>query len=500
MRYTHLSLLAFLSLSITATAQSPDYTVHEWGTFTSLYGSNGTQLSDVFREEEKLPAFVYKLSGIGEEGGQRIITEGGEYYTQTQLTNVTVKMETPVIYFYSEQALTANVKVSFSKGLIGQWYPQCSARPLIGYRESTIAGTPYIYVTDGREVDFAKTSNTAQWTVNVNAPGTPEGAVKKAGETNTWTAPRETDANVVSFGKEYEKYIFYRGLGNFSMPVKVEFDINGILQIQNAGLEKIPYLFVYERTDDGKALVYWTGELEPGAREGVHVDVVTQSTFTEKIGEFQKALVAAGLYDKEASAMLKTWQQSYFNHTGLRVFWIAPRSFTDQVIPLSITPAPKSIERVLVGRSEILKPQFEKKLVENRQFRFKLENDRFYLAIGNRVNDFYNHPGALDSVKLKIANQAAENAEYEKLLKTEEIRIKPNGTECNIIIDRPQQDGASIWLSDMLGHPIMNIPLGNLARLESYSHHLDLSALPAGMYIVQVQTGTQKYRQRIVKI
>jgi hypothetical protein len=499
MRYFHLSLLAVLFVGLDVSAQSADYIVHEWGTFTSLYGSDGTQLTDVYREEEKLPAFVYKLQAVGEEGGRVIPTEGGEFRTQTQLRNVTVKMETPVIYFYSDAAFTANVEVSFTKGLIGQWYPQCNSQPEVRYQQSVGLGSKPVYLEHARSVDFAKLTNTVQWTVDVNAPNSYADLVKKTGETKTWTAPRETDANVLNYGKEYEKYIFYRGLGNFTMPVKVSFDINGVLQVENAGLEKIPYLFVYERTDDGKALVYWTGALEPNEKKGVHVDVVTLSTFSQKLGEFQKALVAAGLYEKEASSMLKTWEESYFNHAGLRVFWITPRAFTDAIIPLNINPAPKAIERVLVGRCEILKPQFEKEMVENYRQLQKLEHDRFYLAVRNRTAYLRYHQSALDSVKLKITNQAATNAEYEKLQKTEEIKINKDRNECNIIIDRPQQDGADILLSDMLGQRVMGVPLANLSRLESYSHNLDLSGLPAGMYIVQVETGTQKYRQRIVK-
>jgi hypothetical protein len=36
----------------------------------------------------------------------------------------TVRMETPVMYFYSSSELTARVKVAFPQGLITEWYPQ----------------------------------------------------------------------------------------------------------------------------------------------------------------------------------------------------------------------------------------------------------------------------------------------------------------------------------------------------------------------------------------
>lgn len=69
-------------------------------------------------------------------------------------------------------------------------------------------------------------------------------------------------------------------------------------------------------------------------------------------------LVEAGLSHEEAAAMLATWKESYFEREGLRVFWIVPRAFTDRVLPLRLDPAPTSLERVLVGRSEVISPEF----------------------------------------------------------------------------------------------------------------------------------------------
>jgi hypothetical protein len=67
-------------------------------------------------------------------------------------------------------------------------------------------------------------------------------------------------------------------------------------------------------------------------------------------------LVRAGLSGEEADALLATWRESYFEREGLRVFWIVPRGFTDRVLPLRLKPAPDKLERVLVGRSELITP------------------------------------------------------------------------------------------------------------------------------------------------
>ena len=35
----------------------------------------------------------------------------------------TIRMETPVLYFYSPRDVTVSARVAFSRGLITEWYP-----------------------------------------------------------------------------------------------------------------------------------------------------------------------------------------------------------------------------------------------------------------------------------------------------------------------------------------------------------------------------------------
>ena len=77
-------------------ASDGEFVVHEWGTFTSISGSNGVTVEwTPYRGEAELPGFVY--------GGKHNATG-------------TIRMETPVIYFYSPRELTCAVKVSFPAG------------------------------------------------------------------------------------------------------------------------------------------------------------------------------------------------------------------------------------------------------------------------------------------------------------------------------------------------------------------------------------------------
>ncbi|MGC3956954.1 MAG: hypothetical protein QM813_03000 [Verrucomicrobiota bacterium] len=102
-----------------------------------------------------------------------------------------------------------------------------------------------------------------------------------------------------------------------------------------------------------------------------------------------KSLVEAGLYPKEADAMLQTWWRSYFQRPGLRAFWIVPAPVTEEILPLAVQPAPKKQVRVLVGRSELLSPSFSEKslateFAKGDQNRWRY--DRYFPAFEARVN------------------------------------------------------------------------------------------------------------------
>src|SRR5581483_10390250 len=70
-------------------------TVHEWGTFTSVAARDGTSVQWApLSGAPDLPCFVDRLSP-----------------RNLKLSPGLVRMETPVLYFYSPRALTASVHV-----------------------------------------------------------------------------------------------------------------------------------------------------------------------------------------------------------------------------------------------------------------------------------------------------------------------------------------------------------------------------------------------------
>src|SRR5688572_26984910 len=118
---------ALLLLALTACVDRPDrlpitettrakLAVHEWGTYTSLQGSDGRSMDGLHHAEHLLPPFVIARDATNLD--QKAIPNLPEPVNQ--------KLETPVIYFYGEYE-EATVKVDFPGGVISEWYPDATA-------------------------------------------------------------------------------------------------------------------------------------------------------------------------------------------------------------------------------------------------------------------------------------------------------------------------------------------------------------------------------------
>jgi hypothetical protein len=372
--------LAFASFTVMA-ADSPDFTLHEWGTFTSVSGSDGVLLSGLEREEETLPHFVHQHDGMPQRG---------KGYGRP-LYNVTIKMETPVIYFYTTNLFAAHVRVGFNGGSISQWFPERSGGEIPPPRSTYLFGL--LGSPNGGAIDFAKGYHGCiEWNVQIQPPTADENAaIFKPGATPTWLYPRQTDSALVrTKDGEAEKFLFYRGVGNFSLPVKFTLPDDGTLHIQNDSKAAIPAMLIFNHPqyDDKVSFVLLDPLKAGGTRTMRLAEPVTSTDWQHEVyATMRGALVQAGLFPKEADAMLQTWWSSYFEHPGLRVFWIVPENFTRAVLPLTVEPSPRQQTRVLVGRSELLTPAFEQGLLE--QFaqgeQNPLRSDRFASAYEARI-------------------------------------------------------------------------------------------------------------------
>lgn len=94
----------------------------------------------------------------------------------------------------------------------------------------------------------------------------------------------------------------------------------------------------------------------------VGIEQLPGGGLTELRQDLEAGLIQNGLYPREATAMLDTWRDSWFEE-GVRAFYMLPQSAVDEVLPLSISPLPVQIVRTFVGRVEVLAPWMRDEIV-----------------------------------------------------------------------------------------------------------------------------------------
>jgi hypothetical protein len=319
-----------------AQTSANDLVVHEWGTFTSVAGKNGVAIDwRPLNGASDLPKFVYTSA---DKKGWR-----GSYNDPGKGRVAKVRMETPVIYFYTAKEMEVDVKVAFPSGTITEWYPQA------GWAN-------------------ARFDSGINWGKIKLLPNETPDFLREIADSHYYPA-RETDAvpiqvcNADRTKIEKEKFLFYRGVGDFELPLKVKLNDGKVVlntieerygSKSNPG-RNITNLIVFENR--GGKIGY---EFVPTLSGETIVERPNLSkNLTQVFDELEKALVAQGLYEKEAKAMIETWKDSWFEE-GLRVFYILPRMTTDEILPLTVQPRPKETIRVLVGRTEVVTPEMEK--------------------------------------------------------------------------------------------------------------------------------------------
>ena len=357
-----LSVAAALQLQVLA-AESIPYTAHEWGTFTSVQGTDGAVIDWNPFTVWELPDFVYTrqrpLRGADSTAPARAfasldLKQGAEWRQ---------RMETPVIYFHAPRAFDVNVRVRFPQGLVTEWYPATTAF-------GPVAGASPV-LADSSE-------SFAAWEgLRVLAPGSQPGrpVIHEAGASHYYAA-RETAANLVQATRrlnltpsdppETEHFIFYRGAGNFDAPVRVRTPDDRSIGIQNLGAHVIRGLVVVH-VRDGRAGFATASPLSPGEPRTLPVPELQERNgrYLEELSRtVRRALETEGLFADEAQAMVKTWGDSWFSEPGLRLFYVLPRPDVDAILPLTLDPPPHNLVRVFVGRAELIAPRIERELME----------------------------------------------------------------------------------------------------------------------------------------
>lgn len=232
------------------------------------------------------------------------------------------------------------MRVDFFKGKITEWYPQARG----------------VYVPGPND---ERNPSTLDWGRITVLPGAEENFPVETKPSHYYPA-RETDAAPLRVcgvkGEQREKFLFYRGVGTFDQPLTVKLD-DGNVVAKNTSTESIPQFILFENRGGGIGY-----QVRSSFDREIILDRPALGQTQESLErDLEAMLVAQGLYEKEALAMIKTWRDSWFEE-GLRVFYIVPRTVTDSILPLTIEPQPSELTRVLVGRIEIITPEMEKEI------------------------------------------------------------------------------------------------------------------------------------------
>jgi hypothetical protein len=370
---TVVCLIAAFALASVGRAKEPDppFYAHEWGTFTALQDDKGDELPGINIDDEPVPGFVHNLTPY--LLNNPILSQDHWIYRQKgaprQHPMVTLRLETPVIYFHPGKnggiPDTVDVRVLFRGGWLTEFYPYAKAE-LPGLRAGNFDFGPLLRNQQG----------SLEWRdvkLNTAMPG------PKTDE-HVWLAPRKVDAvdvSVTNPGRgeigpalEHERYLFYRGVANQQAPLRVvtdraknELTIRANFQDALCKAEvDCKSAWLVEIRPDGKsayrALPAMRINSDPERIIGTTPRSFSEGDFDSQSivrlkEEMHSAIRGEGLNADEATAMLATWNRAYFQTAGLRLFFLVPARWTEHYLPLHVSGEPE-IKRAMMGRIELI--------------------------------------------------------------------------------------------------------------------------------------------------
>jgi hypothetical protein len=359
-------------------------TVHEWGTFTSVAGPDGNAIEWLpAGGPTDLPCFV-SLLGSGLKAGLSQSTQGG------RASRALVRMETPVVYFYSPNEETVKVKVSFPHGLVTEWFPAATLGPGSGMNALNA---------------FPGGTSTIEWNNVKVLPGATV-SYRMDEKQSHYYAARRTGSAPLQVGKDYEKFLFYRGIASFQPPLTARVTQQGRIEVANVGPNIVPSIVLFENR--GGKIGYRIHNALSGLAVTLELPPLTQNLESLQ-RDLEAMLRAQGMYPLEARAMVDTWRDSWFEQ-GTRIFYIVPPKTVDSILPLEVTPKPIAVERAFVGRIEVITPATQREVLLAVE-----KNDRKGLEVYGRflepiLHDFmkeYRADGQMASIRAAYVEEAA---------------------------------------------------------------------------------------------
>ena len=363
-------LLGIFLLTSMGTGQAADLVIHEWGTITTIHEEDGTPVGGLNKidADEVLPEFVHRYEP--ETTQQKPERHLGKRPLKPGRPDVTMRLETPVIYFHPppNKAFTdpIDVSVRFRGGVINEFYPSAAASVAVDYNRIQSKLSDRVITEWNGDV----LNNYVVGSLGWKGLRLHDTVVAPLTHSEIWLAPREVNSVSVFSPEagEGEQYLFYRGVAHLDSLLatrtsrgSVELSTPAHLTWLQSSTAVIPNIWLADVRIDGiiafrpSPAVTLTKE-----NEGKRLSSVKRFSDSDYTADgakqlraaMKKALIAQGLFADEAEAMLNTWKASYFQKPGLRVFYIVPRSWTDYFLPLEFS-VPARVTRVIVGRVDL---------------------------------------------------------------------------------------------------------------------------------------------------
>lgn len=297
-----------------STSEKADFDVHEWGVFRFYQGAGADLLSGL----DNLPSFVVRADRPHDKNCdcdkcQEIKAKcpacGG---IRGKCMCLHKKKEKPVINFFTQDKIKVKVSVTEAHGNFIVWYP--------------------------KETSLNKDGNKISWDVTVD--GTLDSA-KLRSCSGWWDIARDTEsAYVKSKDGDTEKFIFYESnSAKYEPDIKINRDKGSIL-IESVSSQKYQGMFIVQNSK-----VTYLEKFEAS----FEVEAVKTISKEKALDKLHNLILNEGLSEKEAKGIVKIWEKDFFEKEGFRVIYMVPRKEVDKVLPLEITPKPKSIKRAMIA-------------------------------------------------------------------------------------------------------------------------------------------------------
>lgn len=370
---TAVALALALGSSRAREVNAPDPIVaHEWGTITTRHAPDGTPMGRLNRidSSDALPSFVHRYEPA------QTANNPEKSLVKTSLVpgrpDVTMRLETPVIYFYPPRGGTQpafDVTVRFRGGVVNEFYPDAEASVAVDVERVQMKMNAGLLppTWDGEVLDNYVVGRLLWRDVHLatstSLPST---------SSHVWLAPRSVHAtDVISHAGEGERYLFYRGVAHLDALVQTQLESTELRLLAPRRLEwmhrpsmTIAKLWLVDIRPDG-SIAFREHEpltIDKGASSKELTRLPLPSAGDYSVGNvnalrqvMKRALVDAGLFEPEADAMLETWKHSYFQNPGLRLFYLVPDEWLGYFLPLNVS-VPHQLTRVIVGRIDLLRP------------------------------------------------------------------------------------------------------------------------------------------------